>query len=104
VGWRNLHHLRAGGEVLAKKGLVVNSSYHSWWLADRRDALYNAGGVALARVPGGAASSHVGQEMDAQAVFNVSAQVQVAGGYSYVFPGAFLKQAFAAAAQLTQGS
>ena len=93
VGWRNLHHLRAGSEVLARKGLVLSGSYHSWWLADRRDALYNAGGVALARVPGGAASNHVGQEVDAQAVFTVSPQVQVAGGYSYVFPGAFLKQA-----------
>jgi hypothetical protein len=93
VGWKNLRHVRGGGEVLARKGLVLSGSYHSWWLADRHDALYNAGGVALARVPGGAASSHVGQELDAQAVFSVSPQVQVAGGYSYVFPGAFLKEA-----------
>src|SRR5262245_1100224 len=93
VGWKNLHHVRAGGEVLARKGLVLSGSYHSWWLADRHDALYNAGGVALARVPAGAASRHVGQELDAQAVFNVSPQVQVAGGYSYVFSGAFLRQA-----------
>jgi hypothetical protein len=93
VGWRNLHHVRAGTEVLARKGFVVSGSYHSWWLADRHDALYNAGGVALARVPGGAASTHVGQEVDAQAVLSVSPQVQVAGGYAYVVPGAFLKQA-----------
>ena len=93
VGWKNLHHVRAGTELLARKGLVISGSYHSWWLADRHDALYNAGGVALARVPGGAASNHVGQEVDAQAVFTVSPQVQVAGGYAYVFPGAFLKEA-----------
>jgi hypothetical protein len=93
VGWRNLHHVRAGGEVLARKAVAVSGSYHSWWLADRRDALYNAGGIPSARVPGGAAAAHVGHEVDAQAVFTVSPQVQVAAGYAHVLPGAFLKQA-----------
>jgi hypothetical protein len=93
VGWRNIHHLRAGGEFLARKGLVVSGSYHSWWLADTRDALYTAGSAALARLAAGAASSHVGQELDAQAVFTVSPQVQLSGGYAFVVPGDFLKQA-----------
>ena len=93
VGWRNIHHLRSGVEVLARKGLVLSGNYHSWWLADTHDGLYNAGGTSIARVAAGAADSHVGQEVDAQAVFTVSPQVQVAGGYAYVFPGAFLKQA-----------
>jgi hypothetical protein len=93
VGWKNIHHVRAGGEVLARKGLVLSSSYHSWWLADANDALYNAAGVALARVAGGASSRHVGQELDAQATFAVSPQLQVAGGYAHIFAGAFLHQA-----------
>ena len=93
VGWKNIHHLRAGGEVLVRKGLVLSSSFHSWWLADAHDALYNAGGAVVARVAGGAANRHVGQELDAQAAFSVTPQLQIAGGYAHIFPGAFLKEA-----------
>jgi Alginate export len=93
VGWRNIHHLRSGVEGSPRKGLVVNGNYHSWWLAEPRDGLYNAAGAVIARVPGGAADRHVGQEIDAQASYALSAQVQVAGGYAYIFPGRFLKQA-----------
>jgi hypothetical protein len=93
VGWRNIHHLRSGLEVTPQKGLVVNGSYHSWWLAETRDGLYNAGGAVIAQVPGGAADRHVGQEIDAQASYALSAQVQVGGGYAHIFPGKFLKRA-----------
>lgn len=93
VGWKNIHHLRAGGEVLLRKGLVASSSYHSWWLAEARDALYNAAGAAIARVAAGASSRHVGQELDAQLSFTVSPQLLVAGGYAHIFPGAFLTEA-----------
>lgn len=93
VGWKNIHHLRAGGEVLVRKGLVLSGSFHSWWLADAHDALYNAGGAVVARVAGGATNRHVGQELDAQAAFNVTPQLQIAGGYAHIFPGAFLKEA-----------
>jgi hypothetical protein len=47
----------------------------------------------IAQVPGGAADRHVGQELDAQASYALSAQVQLAGGYAYIFPGKFLKRA-----------
>ena len=93
VGWKNINHVRAGGEVLARKGLVVSSSYHTWWLADAHDALYNAAGAVVARVARGAASRHVGQELDVLASYAVSPQLQIAGGYAHIFPGAFLREA-----------
>jgi Alginate export len=93
VGWKNIHHLRAGGEIVARKGLVISSSYHTWWLADGHDALYNAAGAVVARVAGGASARHVGQELDAQATFVLSPRLQVAGGYAHIFPGAFLQEA-----------
>jgi hypothetical protein len=93
VGWKNIHHVRAGGEVLARKGLVISSSYHTWWLADRHDALYNAAGAVVARIASGASSRHVGQEIDAQAAFTLSPRLQIAGGYAHIFPGAFLQEA-----------
>jgi hypothetical protein len=71
--------------------LVAN--YHSWWLNETRDALYAAGGAVLARVPAGAASAHVGQELDIQASRALSPQIQLAAGYAHIFTGAFLKEA-----------
>ena len=41
-------------------------NYHSYWLAESRDALYAASGAVLARVPPGAASTNVGQGLDIQ--------------------------------------
>ncbi|MGE3579457.1 MAG: alginate export family protein, partial [Vicinamibacterales bacterium] len=93
ASWKNVKHLRAGFELTPRKGLSVATSYHSIWLANTRDALYNAGGAVIARVPAGAASAHVGQEIDVQATWAVSPILSLAGGYSHLAPGAFLKQA-----------
>ena len=43
VGWKNVSHLRAGVEITPRRGWPVTTNYHSWWLADVHDALYNAG-------------------------------------------------------------
>jgi hypothetical protein len=98
VGWRNIHHLRTGLEVTPVTNLTLTTNYHSWWLADARDAFYGAGSAVVARVPGGAAHRHVGQEVDAQAFFTVSPQIQLASGYAYIFPGKFLDEATPGAA------
>lgn len=93
VGWKNIHDLRSGIDVTPLKGFTLSANYHSWWLADTHDGLYSAGGALLARVAGGALSSHVGQELDAQASKALTPQIQLAGGYAHIFPGAFLAQA-----------
>ena len=51
VGWKNIHHLRTGIEMRPQPRLTIGSSYHSFWLATARDALYTAGGAVLARIP-----------------------------------------------------
>jgi hypothetical protein len=101
VGWRNIHHLRTGLEFRPKPKLALTAGYHSFWLASARDALYNAAGAAIARLPAGLsavagtakADRHVGQELDLQATFTPSPHIQVHGGYSHLFTGAFLKAA-----------
>jgi len=93
VGWRNIHHLRTGIDLTPIKALLVTANYHSWWLAEQNDALYSAGSAVVARVIGGADSRHVGQEVDVQASRPITPQLQVSGGYAYILPGAFLKQA-----------
>lgn len=93
IGWKNVHHVRGGFELTPFKGTPITTNYHSWWLAEKRDAIYAAGSGALARVIAGAASSHVGQEIDVQVSRALTPQLQLAGGYAHIFTGAFLKQA-----------
>lgn len=93
VGWRNIRHLRGGLEVSPRAKWTVTGSYHSWWLSSVTDGLYSAGGALVARSAAGTAGRHVGQEVDLQAAFAYSAQLQLAGGLAHVFPGEFLKQA-----------
>ena len=93
VSWKNIHHVRAGVELKPSPKVSVTANYHSSWLANVNDGLYNAGGAVIARAPAGSAGKHVGQELDAQAVFAVSGQVQLAGGYAHIFPGTFLMKA-----------
>jgi len=94
VGWRNIHHLREGIEITPIKATPVSFNYHSWWLASAADGLYSASGALLVpRVPGGAANTHVGQEFDIQVTRSITPQLQLAGGYAYVTPGAFLREA-----------
>ena len=73
--------------------MCIRDSYHSWWLAEARDAVYNIGNTALGRIATGAADSHVGQEIDVQVTRALTPQIQAAAGYAHIFPGAFLKEA-----------
>jgi len=93
AGWRNIHHIREGFEFTPLKATPLSVNYHSWWLADKNDSLYAASGAPIARVPGGAADSHVGQELDIQINRNLTPQIAFAAGYAHMFTGAFLKQA-----------
>ena len=93
IGWKNIHHLRAGVELTPRTGWPLTANYHSWWLAERRDGVYTAGSAPLARVIGGAVDRHVGQELDIQVSRAIVRQLQLAAGYAHIFTGAFLKQA-----------
>jgi hypothetical protein len=90
VGWRNIRDLRSIVELTPARGWPITGSVHSWWLADTHDALYNAGGAVVARVPGGAVGSRVGDEVDAQLSHALTPQVQLAAGIARVFPAEFL--------------
>jgi hypothetical protein len=93
VGWKNVHHLREGIEFSPFKNTPIGVNYHTWWLADTGDGLYAASGALVARVPGGAASSHVGQEIDIQVSRALTPQLALTAGYAFLLPGRFLEQA-----------
>jgi hypothetical protein len=93
VGWRNIHHLRAGFDFTPIKATPIAVSYHAYWLAEARDALYAASGAPIARVIAGATSTRVGQEIDVQVSRPLTPQLMLSAGYSHLVPGPFLKQA-----------
>jgi hypothetical protein len=97
IGWRNMHHARVGLSLVRWPSLPVRASYHQWWLASDRDGAYTPGGAVLARVPAGASSRHIGQEIDIQVARAVGPRLQVAAGYALVLPGGFLKETTAGA-------
>jgi hypothetical protein len=93
VGWRNVRHLREGVEFSPIKATPVSVNYQTWWLAEKTDGLYAANGARIAFVAGGAASRHVGQEVDVQVTRSIRPQLLLAAGYAHMFTGGFLKQA-----------
>jgi hypothetical protein len=93
IGWRNIHHARAGFEVTPFRATPFTVNYHSFWLAEKRDAMYGVNSASVARVIAGAASRHIGQEIDVQVSRAITPQIQAAAGYAHIFTGAFLKQA-----------
>ncbi len=93
VGWRNIRHVRAGLDITPIRGWPVTLSHHAWWVANPNDALYNAGGAPIARVAGGGAATHVGQEFDLQVTRALTPQLLLSGGYAHLFAGPFLKEA-----------
>jgi hypothetical protein len=68
-------------------------NYHSWWVAEEKDAVYNIGNTALGRIATGAADRHIDQEIDVQVSRALTPQLHAAAGYAHIVPGGFLKEA-----------
>ena len=101
VGWRNISDVRAGVAFVLHPKLRLNVDYFSFWLADRHDHLYGAGGAIAVRSPvGGARNKHVGREWDATITYKPAAHISVGAGIGRFFPGAFLKQTTAGATHM----
>lgn len=91
VGRQNIHDLNFHLFVYPTKWLTVWTQFHSFWLADDRDALYNAAGIATRRSATGAAGSHVGEELDFVLNFHLSKHADLLTGYSHLWGGEFLR-------------
>lgn len=65
--------------------------YHHLWLNQPRDALYNAGGVAIRRDPTGRSGTNVGDEIDVVLNFHINAQSDFMVAYAQLFGGRFLQ-------------
>ena len=96
VGRQNIHDVNAHLYLYPAPWMTVWMQYHHFWLAESRDALYNAGGVAYRRDPTGAAGNNVGDEVDLVLNFHLTRYSDILLSYNRLFGGSFLQQTAAA--------
>lgn len=92
VGRQNIHDLNTHLFLFPANWITVWLQYHHFWLDEPRDALYNAGGVAIRRDPSGGAGTNVGDELDVVLNFHLARYSDVLVGYSKLWGGGFLER------------
>jgi hypothetical protein len=92
IGRRNMKDARAGIWLHPFERLTLKTEGHSFWLANRHDALYSAGGaVSIPAVVGGASSTDVGRELDVMGDFKLSKHYDLGLQVGHLFPGAYVR-------------
>lgn len=91
LGWRNIHNLRSTTTLTATKTWSWVLMYNASWLADPRDALYNAQGRPIVRSANGTAGRWVGQELDLYTNYQWGG-FTIATGVGQFFPGTFVRR------------
>ena len=92
VGWRNVKNIRLGAQLWPQGPVRLQLDYHSFWLANRFDALYNVGGRLSVRAPqAGAEDGKIGDEVNATVAFSLTKLVGMELGVGYMLLGPFLE-------------
>jgi len=91
-GWKNIEDLRAGvSEKLAHKW-TLTEMFNDLWLATINDAVYaSSGAISIAAHPG-AASNHLGIELDLIAEYKQNSHVDYGFGFAHLFTGQYLNE------------
>jgi len=92
VGWRNIHDPHIGIEFKPTKKLAVSGGFNDYWLAQKRDGLYNSAGTLISRSLDGLAGRHVGEEIEIFGTYSVSKAILLGAGYGHLFTGEFLNR------------
>jgi hypothetical protein len=92
IGRQNIHDVNAHLYLYPAPWITTWIQYHHFWLAHSRDALYNAGGVALRRDPTGLAGSDIGNEVDLVLNFHLTRYSDFLVSYAKLFGGDFLQK------------
>lgn len=74
------------------KTVKTAMAFHTFWLNDNKDALYNAGGRAGRRDPFGNSGTEVGHELDLTLVWKLNAHAGLLFGYSHFWESDFIRQ------------
>jgi len=91
AGRQNIQDLNLHLGLYPVPWTTVWLQYHHFWLNQPRDALYNAGGVAVRRDPSGAAGTNVGDEVDLVMNLHLTATSDFMVVYSQLFGEGFLQ-------------
>lgn len=83
ASWRNLENLRLGAQAKPLRKLAVRFDYHSFWLADTNDGLYNVAGRRTVVAPT--------DEVDATYTLPLTAILTLGGGIGHMCPRPFLE-------------
>ncbi len=92
VGRQNINDLNVQLAAYPENWITLIAQFHHFTLAERRDFLYNAGGVTTRRSPTGAAGRDVGDELDLLVNLHLSQHSDLLFGYSKLFGGDFIKK------------
>ena len=90
VGRRNLVQFRLGVEEQPTKKWKLKQAFEGFWLATTNDNFYaSSGAIEVPAHPG--ASSHIGNELDLVAEYQLNRGLNVGFGYARLFAGQFLR-------------
>lgn len=92
VGRQNIHDINAQFTMHPMPWITFITQYHRFYLANERDYLYNAAGLATLRDVTGQSGSHIGDELDFRLNLHVNRHQDVLLGYSKMWRGEFLNQ------------
>jgi hypothetical protein len=89
-GWQNIVSWRGGATVIPHRRWSLTAQYLDLWLASAADAAYNSSGGLILRDPTGKSGTHLGQELDGYAWYEINRQVHVGVGIGHLSRGRFL--------------
>jgi hypothetical protein len=93
VGDRNSKSLRAGAEIHPHPNWTIAIDQYSFWLANTNDGLYRHSGLLVVpRIPGGARSAHIGEEIDVTLEYQPAPHLTIGAGFGFLAAGKFLKE------------
>ncbi len=92
-GWQNIVAGRAGATINPHRRWSVTAQYLDLWLASATDAAYNSSGGVILRDRTGNSGTHLGQEADVYAWFEINREVHIGAGVGHIFPGEFIEKA-----------
>jgi hypothetical protein len=91
-GWQNIVSERAGLTIEPRRRWTVTGQYLDFWLASANDALYNSSGGAIVRDTTGKSGTHIGQEFDCYAWYELNRHWNIGAGLGHLIGGEFLEK------------
>lgn len=91
IGRQNITAMNVNMSAWAiPKKVKARIAYHTFWLNDSRDALYNVGGAPTLRDPSGRSGEQVGHELDLTVAWKIDVHSSMLFGYSHFFDSNFV--------------